>query len=143
MDLGKLKKGLGSAKDKASDAASAISEKGKEQINKQVPALLEKLAGLQPILKESGFIVDDMAITLSIPPSISITVAKEEGAENRINEVIESHELTKFQKAALNSIGQMYALNKTFGKFNYVIGNLDIEMSIPPAITAHLTAKDS
>ena len=142
MDFGKLKDGLGAAKDKATDTAAAISEKGREQINKQVPAMLEKLTELQPILKESGFIVGDVAMTLSIPPSLSLTVTQVEGVENRIKEVIESRELTKFQKATLSSIGQMYAFNKTFGKFNYVIGDVDIEMSIPPAITAHLSVKD-
>jgi hypothetical protein len=143
MDFGKLKKGLGAAKDKAADTANTISEKGKEQMNKQVPAMLEKLSALRPILKESGFIVDEVGITISIPPTLSLTVTQEEGAENKIKEVIESHELTKFQKVTLNSIAKMYGFNQTFGKFNYVIGDLEIEMSIPPAVTAHLKTKDS
>jgi hypothetical protein len=143
MGLGKLKQGLSSAKGKVADTADAISEKGREQFDKQVPAMLEKLTGLKPILKESGFLVGDVAMTLSIPPSLSITISQADGADNRITEVIESHELTKFQKTTLSTIGQMYAFNQTFLKFDYVIGDVDIEMSIPPAITAHLNPKDS
>ena len=143
MDFGKLKEGLSTAKDKATDTAIAITEKGREQINKQVPAMLEKLTELQPILKESGFIIGDVAVTLSIPPSLSLTVTQVEGAENRLKEVIESRELTKFQKTILAGISQMYAFNQTFGKFDYVMGQIDIALSIPPAITAHLSAKDS
>ena len=127
MVFGKLKEGLNAAKDKTTDAAAAVSEKGKEQMNKQVPVMLEKLVELKSILNESGFAVGDVEVTLSIPPSLSLAITRVEGAENRIKEVIESHELTKFQKVTLTSIGQMYAFNQTFGKFNYVIGNIDID----------------
>ena len=143
MVLGKLKEGLSVAKDKTAGAALAVSEKGKEQVFKQVPAMLEKLTDLKSVLKEAGFLVGDIAMTLSIPPSLGLTVTQVEGEENRLQEVIESRELTKIQKSTLVSISQIYACNKTFGKFDYAVGRIDIELSIPPAITAHLSAKNS
>tara|TARA_B100000029_G_C17373907_1_gene887186 strand:- start:183 stop:614 length:432 start_codon:yes stop_codon:yes gene_type:complete len=142
MVFGKVKEGIGAAKDMTADAAAAVTEKGKEQMNKQVPAMLEKLADLKLVLKESGFIVGDVAMTLSIPPSLSLTVTQVEGAENRINEVIETHELTKLQKSTLVSVSQLYAFNQTFGKYDYVMGQIDIGLSIPPAVTVHLSSKD-
>ena len=143
MVFGKLKDGLSIAKDKSTDAAAAVAEKGREQIQKQVPAMLEKLSGLKLVLEESGFLVGDVAMTLSIPPGLALTITQADGAENRIKEVIESRELTKLQATILAGISQMYAFNQTFGKFDYVIGQIDIELSIPPAVTAHLSAKDS
>lgn len=143
MVFGKLKEGLNVAKDKTADAAMAVSEKGKEQMNKQVPALLEKLTELKSILNESGFIIGDVELTLSIPPSLTLVIAQKEGAENRINEVMESHELTKLQKSVLTGVSQMYAFNKTFGKFDYVMGDIEIGLGIPPSVTAHLTAKEN
>ena len=139
MKFGKMKEGLANVKNKVSDATSSIAEKSKEQMANHLPAVLQKVDDLQPILKDCGFIIDDMEVEISIPPSISITVVQEEQKLNRIKELLDSEELTKFQTAILKSINTIYSLNQTVGKYNYAIGEVEIGLSIPPSVVAHLS----
>ena len=139
MNLDKMKKGLVKVQGKVSETASALGEKSKEQMEKNLPIMLQKLDDLQPILKECGFVIDDMEILVSIPPSISIAVIQQEEKLDRIKELLDLNELTKFQSAVLKSISSVYSLNKTFGEHNYVIGEVEISMSIPPRVIAHIS----
>ena len=139
MNLNKMKKGLAKVQGKVSETTSAIGEKSKEQMVKNLPLMLQKLDDIQPILKECGFVVDDMEVEVSIPPAISITVVQQEEKLDHIKELLEANELTKFQSAVLKSISGIYSLNKTFGKHNYIIGEVEISMSIPPRVIAHIS----
>jgi len=143
LKLGDLKQHISYATDKVTKTSTTVLDIFKEQMNNYLPVMLDKLNELQPILKECGFIIGDIKLIASIPPGIGMTVEQEKNGVIRISKVMKEQKLTKFQKTILMNINKIYSLNETAEKYNYTIGQLDVVLSIPPKITAHLNSTKS
>lgn len=138
---------LGKFKDKISDVAgdqiAKASEVGKEKFKGVVESSLKEVKSLRPLLNQCGFILGDIMITASIPPSLTLVVEQKMDAAVNVVQVLESEELTKTQKIVLTSIKKIFDLNSTIENFGHTIGQIEVEMSIPPKVTAHLNSKES
>ena len=143
LKLGNLKQNVSSATDKITTTSTTILDVFKTQMTDYLPVMLGKLNELQPILQECGFIIGDIKLVASIPPGIGLTVEQEKDGVIRISKVMEDQTLTEFQKTILGSINRIYNLNETAEKYNYTIGQIDIMLSIPPTIIAHLNSTKS
>ncbi len=143
LKLGELKKHMSHATDKVTKTSTTVLDVFKEQMNNYLPVMLDKVSELQPILKVCGFIIGDIRLVASIPPGIGLTVEQEKNGVIKISKVMKEQKLTKFQKTILLNINRIYSLNETTEKYNYTIGQIDIMLSIPPKIIAHLNSTKS
>ena len=79
MVLGGLKDKMNEAKDKVSAAAGNVSG---DKMKEMAANTLEELNSLRPLLNQSGFIIGDVMLTASIPPSFGIMVEQEKAGVN-------------------------------------------------------------
>ena len=56
---------------------------------------------------------------------------------------MEENELTKFQSMIMTGIRKIYELNDMVEKYDHTIGQIEVELGIPPKVTAHLNSKKS
>ena len=143
LKLGNLKQHVSSATDKITTTSTTVSDVFKKKMSDYLPVMLEKLSELQPVLQECGFIIGDIKLVAGISPGIGLTVEQEKNGVIRINKVMKEQKLTKFQKTILDSINRIYSLNETAEKYNFTIGQIDIMLTIPPKVTAHLNSTKS
>ncbi len=143
MAFGDLKSKLSNAKEKVTETTKTVASASSDQLGKKLDSTMEELNGLRPLLKESGFIIGDISLALSIPPSLGIVVEQEKEGVNRIIQVMDENELSKFQEMVMGSIKKIYNLDEVAEKHDYTIGQIEIALSIPPKITAHLNSKSS
>ena len=142
MPLGDWKEKIKSAKDKVVETAGAV---GKDQVKEKLAICLEELNDLRPLLKESGFIIGDVVVTISIPPSFGIIVEQEKNGVNKLEQVMEARkdELTKFQSLVMGSLKKLYDLNDMVERYEHTIGQIEVELGIPPKVRAHLNSNRS
>jgi hypothetical protein len=139
----KVSSGAAAGAAKVAEGSNKIKEASTNAAKSVVETTLSEVNGLKPILANSGFIVGDILLTVSVPPAVSIVIEQVEGGKQPLDCILENEDLTKFQRSLLVSIKQLYALNATVEKFNHTIGQIEVEMGLPPVLRAHLNSMDS
>jgi len=143
MKFGDLKDKLGNVKDKVTATAGNLKETGGKQLQEKLSTSLQELNDLRPLLNECGFIIGDIKLTASVPPSVGIVVEQEKEGQSNLQKVMEKKELTRLQSIVLGGIRKIYDLNNVVEKHDHTIGQIEIEMGIPPKVIAHLNSTKS
>ena len=143
MKLEYLKDKLGSVKDKVAATTGNLKDAAGKQLQENLSASLKELNDLRSLLNECGFIIGDIKLTASIPPSIGIVVEQEKMGQSQLKQVMEDKELTRLQSTVLESIRKIYELDNVVQKHELTIGQIEIEMGIPPKVIAHLNSTKS
>lgn len=127
---------LGSAK----AALGGLSEKSTALVSSG----LEEINSLRPVLQKAGFIIGDVKIGIGLSPRIGVIIEQTEGGKFSLQEVYDQLDApTATQKAVLNALISIYKLEDDVNQRGYTVGQIEIEMALPPLVTVHLNSKDS
>lgn len=133
-------------KNKSKDLNDSIKEKVGELGGKATSLLgdgLSEINGLKPVLEKSGFIIGDVFFGLSLPPKIGIIVEQKAGGVKNLDNLSGNENLSKLQSAIISSIQKVYKMNEMVENHDHTIGQIEIEMGLPPGIKVHLNSKES
>jgi hypothetical protein len=133
-------------KNKSKDLNDSIKEKVGELGGKATSLLgdgLSEINGLKPVLEKSGFIIGDVFFGLSLPPKIGIIVEQKAGGVKNLDNLSDNENLSKLQSAIISSIQKVYKMNEMVENHDHTIGQIEIEMGLPPGIKVHLNSKES
>ena len=104
---------------------------------------LSEINGLKPVLEKSGFIIGDVFFGLSFPPKIGIIVEQKAGGVKNLDNLSDNENLSKLQSAIISSIQKVYKMNEMVENHDHTIGQIEIEIGLPPGIKVHLNSKES
>ena len=133
-------------KNKSKELNVSIKEKAGELGGKATSLLGDGLAeinGLKPVLEKSGFIIGDVFFGLSLPPKIGIIVEQKVGGVKNLDNLSDNENLSKLQSAIISSIQKVYQMNEMVENHDHTIGQIEVEMGLPPGIKVHLNSKES
>jgi hypothetical protein len=133
-------------KNKSKELNDSIKEKAGELGGKATSLLgdgLTEINGLKPVLEKSGFIIGDVFFGLSLPPKIGIIVEQKAGGVKNLDNLSDNENLSKLQLAIISSIQKVYKMNEMVENHDHTIGQIEIEMGLPPGIKVHLNSKES
>jgi len=133
-------------KNKSKELNDSIKEKAGELGGKATSLLGDGLAeinGLKPVLDKSGFIIGDVFFGLSLPPKIGIIVEQKAGGVKNLDSLSDNENLSKLQSAIISSIQKVYKMNEMVENHDHTIGQIEVEMGLPPGIKVHLNSKES
>jgi hypothetical protein len=133
-------------KNKSKELNDSIKEKAGELGGKATSLLgdgLTEINGLKPVLEKSGFIIGDVFFGLSLPPKIGIIVEQKAGGVKNLDNLSDNENLSKLQSAIISSIQKVYKMNEMVENHDHTIGQIEIEMGLPPGIKVHLNSKES
>jgi len=133
-------------KNKSKELNDSIKEKAGELGGKATSLLGDGLAeinGLKPVLEKSGFIIGDVFITMSLPPKIGIIVEQKADGVKNLDSLSDNENLSKLQSAIISSIEKVYKMNEMVENHDHTIGQIEVEMGLPPGIKVHLNSKES
>lgn len=133
-------------KNKSKELNDSIKEKASELGGKATSLLGDGLAeinGLKPVLEKSGFIIGDVFFGLSLPPKIGIIVEQKAGGVKNLDNLSDNENLSKLQSAIISSIQKVYQMNEMVENHDHTIGQIEVEMGLPPGIKVHLNSKES
>ena len=133
-------------KNKSKELNDSIKEKAGELGDKATSLLGDGLAeinGLKPVLEKSGFIIGDVFFGLSLPPKIGIIVEQKAGGIKNLDNLSDNEDLSKLQSAIISSIQKVYKMNEMVENHDHTIGQIEIEIGLPPGIKVHLNSKES
>ena len=141
--FGEMKDKIKNATDKAKQGADSLKEGAGDLLNKVLASSMSEIEGLRPVLNQSGFIIGDIIIEMALNPKINIVVEQVEEGELSIKDVLKQEGLTKMQTSILKSIDKINELNAVVKQYEHTIGQIEIELGLPPTIKAHLNSLKS
>jgi len=141
--FGEMKDKIKNATDKAKQGADSLKEGAGDLLNKVMASSMSEIEGLRPVLNQSGFIIGDIIIEMALNPKINIVVEQVEEGELSIKDALKQEGLTKMQTSILKSIDKINALNTVVSQYEHTIGQIEIELGLPPTIKAHLNSLKS
>jgi len=143
---------VGGLLNKAKEATAKAKEVGTERVNSaqgKVQDMTQKaltaLKGVEPILKSCGFIIGDVKATMSVPPAFTVVVEQTAEGSTCLDAVLEEQgaNLTKIQHAIIKGIRDAYTLEKTVNPLGFTVGQVEMELGLPPNVHVHLNSKKS
>jgi hypothetical protein len=141
--FGEMKDKIKNATDKAKQGADSLKEGAGDLLNKVMASSMSEIEGLRPVLNQSGFIIGDIIIEMALNPKINIVVEQVEEGELSIKDALKQEGLTKMQTSILKSIDKINELNTVVKQYEHTIGQIEIELGLPPTIKAHLNSLKS
>ena len=134
-----FKQQLSTAKDKASDAAGALSDKVnslKEAGTDKIKSYMDEISHGLPLIEEAGFKVDGINIDLGLPPDISIGFSKtSEVSTETIQVLIEKNQDKKLLCLILNALHSANSLQSKITMDKFLFGGVSIKLGLPPEIS--------
>ena len=140
--FGDMKEKLKNAGEKAKESAGALKEGADGILKKVTASSMAEIEGLRPILNKSGFIIGDIIIEMTLTPRVTLIVERHSEGEVLFDESLEK-EVTTLQATILSSIRKIYQLNAIVEEHNHTIGQVEVELGLPPTVKAHLNSMDS
>jgi hypothetical protein len=128
--------------EKAASSTQGVTEKSREVVQEKVKNTMTEIQGLIPVLEQSGFIVGDIVVTLSIPPGVKMIVEQTKEGNCSLDK-IETKSLSKIQTKIIEALRKAYSLNDSVGEFGFLVGQVELEMTFPPKIHVHLNSDQS
>ena len=141
--FGGMKDKMKDAADKAKDSASTLQEGAGNAFNKLVANSLKEIEALKPVLKKSGFIIGDIIIEMALSPKVNLIVEQVGKGDVSIEDALKEDGLSKTQVLILNSIAKIHGLNSIVEEYQHTIGQIEIELGLPPTVKVHLNSLNS
>jgi hypothetical protein len=143
MSWQKLKNQAKSAVGAVKDSAEKISVLGKEKLQETVEGILSEINGLKPVLLNSGFVVGEIKVTLSLPPEFTVFIENTGQEKKSLEKTLaeEADTMTSLQKTFLRSLLKANELAQISDKYGYRFGKYELAISLPPRVTVRLVPK--
>jgi hypothetical protein len=124
---------------KARDFATKFAGASREKLVNTTKRLLNEIEIITPVLTECGFAVTDLAVVMSVPPGVMVTVKQFKKSEILAQDWLLANpgRLTKFQETLLISVDRAYAVEELAREYHYKMGEILIEMTVPPRVEVH------
>ena len=144
MSFNKLVNQAKSAVGAVKDSAEKISVLGKEKLQETVEAILSEINGLKPVLMNSGFVVGEIEVTLSLPPEFTVFIQYTGEAKKSLEKALpeEADTMTNLQKTFSRSLLKANEVAQISDKYSYLFGEYELAISLPPRVTVHLVPKE-
>jgi hypothetical protein len=116
----------------------------REKLQRKAEQTLSDIRGLEPILKESGFAISEIEVTLSVPPGFTAFVQHTGEEKKSLERTLaeEADTLTRLQKAFLRSLLRANELAQISDKYGYRFREYELAIGLPPGVTVHLVPKE-
>ena len=138
---------FGKLKDKVAsqaDAASGLVTGAKGKAQSVVQNTIGEIKALGDVLASSGFLVGDIVLEVGVLPRFQVTIEEQENGTADLEKLLaNSDSLTKTQSAVVKALQQIYGFKDTVEPQGYTLGQVDIELGIPPTVSVHLISMDS
>lgn len=135
---------LGGLMDKAKAATADAASGAKEKAVETTQNTIAEIKGLEPVLRNSGFIVGDVKVTLSIPPGVTVVIEQIPSSQESLDDLVAKvEELSKLQGAIIKGLKEAYAMEDSVNEHGMTIGQIEMELTFPPKVHVHLNSQDS
>ncbi len=129
---------------KAKAASTDTLSLAKDKSLEWVATALEEIKTLEPFLRKCGFIVGDIKVSMSVTPSVTVVIEQCVDGQDKLVELLENLEtLTKGQRVLIKGIQSAYALDQYASKYDYTVGQIEIEQGLTPSVHVHMNSKSS
>ena len=128
---------------KARELSSQLMIEGKIKLQQALDATLKEIENLRPILKQAGFVIGDINVSITVPPHVMVTIKKFEECAEQLNSILADplSELNDTQRTVLSLLAKANTVSEVTSKYGYIFSEFDLTMSIPPQLTVHLITK--
>lgn len=135
---------LSKLKDKVASQADGLAAGAKGKAHEVVKNTIGEIKALGDVLANSGFLIGDIVLVVGVLPKFQITVEQEEhGSADLEKLVANSDSLTKTQSNVVKALQQIYGFKEVVEPQGYTLGQVDIELGIPPTVGVHLISLSS
>ena len=134
---------LGKLKGKVEDGEKLVAG-AKDKAQDAFRNTIGEINALAEVLENCGFILGDLAISVGLMPKVQVTIEQREHGSADLEKLAEREgELTKTQTAVLKSLQRIYDMNDMVEAEGYTLGQVDIELGVPPSVSVHLISMSS
>lgn len=138
---------FGKLKDKVAsqaDAASGLVTGAKGKAQDVVQNTIGEIKSLGDVLASSGFLIGDIVLKVGVLPKFEVTIEQQEHGVADLDKLLaNTDDLTKTQGSVVKALQQIYGFKDVVEPQGYTLGQVDIELGIPPAVSVHLISMDS
>lgn len=138
---------FGKLKDKVAsqaDAASGLVTDAKGKAQDVVQNTIGEIKSLGDVLASSGFLIGDIVLRVGVLPKFEVTIEQQEQGVADLDKLLANADsLTKTQGSVVKALQQIYGFKDVVEPQGYTLGQVDIELGIPPAVSVHLISMDS
>jgi hypothetical protein len=114
----------------------------KEASAEKVNTLVNGIFGMAHLIEETGFIMKDVSVDISIPPSISLSFGKEKEIEpETIEKLLEDNKDKEILRLIVTALQKADAAQKSMNLQNYVFKGLSMKLGLPPDISLKFEKK--
>ncbi len=128
---------------KLQEVGGQLMVEGRAKVQQALDNSLREIESLRPILHQAGFIIRDIMFTITVPPSVKVTIRKVEECAEQLNALLADPQngLSETQSKVLSLLARANSMSEVTSKYGYLFGEFDLMMSIPPQLTIHLVKK--
>ena len=123
-----------SIKGKVSDAKDSIGGL-KESARQKLLDSINNLNNILPIIAETGYVLKEMNVEVSIPPGVSLSFHKtKEISKDKVEKILKENKDKEMLKMIVNALVSADELHKkiALGKLKYT--GLNLELGLPPKV---------
>ena len=132
-----------SAVDKANDMKNSATDKANEfknKTNERIQEYVQELSELTPAIKELGYVINEIAIEIGIPPKIVPQFSRFKIVEEEIIEsVLEKYKDKKISSAILSSLVKAASMQNLVNIGGFHFTDVEMELGLIPSVTIKFT----
>ena len=142
--FGKLKDKVASQADATSGLVAGAKGKALGKAQGVVQNTIGEIKALGDVLASCGFLIGDIVFEVGLSPKFHVTIEEQENGTADFEKLLaNSDSLTKTQSSVVKALQQIYGFKDTVEPQGYTLGQVDIELGIPPTVGVHLISTDS
>ena len=122
---------FGNMLNKAKDVASNTGD-----VKSIINNMINDINSALPILVENGYKINELEVTLSLPPKMTLHFSMtEELTEEKETEILSKLESNKTASLLITSLAKASRLQNSIKVGNLKFAEVEVEASIPPSVT--------
>lgn len=136
-----FKDSIGSVSDKLKDSLSVLKDL-KDASTDKLTSISNDILGLGPLIEETGFIMSDVSVDITIPPGITISFKKgNEIDPEMIDKILEENKDKEMLKLIVRALQKADAMQKSMNLANYVFKGMSMKIGLPPDVSLKFEKK--
>ena len=136
-----FKDSIGSVSDKLKDSLSVLKDL-KDASTDKLTSISNDILGLGPLIEETGFIMSDVSVDITIPPGITISFQKgNEIDPAMIDKILEENNDKEMLKLIVRALQKADTMQKSMNLANYVFKGMSLKIGLPPDVSLKFEKK--